>query len=53
MLTLNLSSKLLDMAENINAGKEAGSLTLTPVKDNKNFTAGTTKKATFDIAQQH
>ena len=37
--------------ENINAGKEAGSLVLTPVKDNKNFTSGTTKNATFDIAQ--
>ena len=37
--------------ENINAGKEAGSLVLTPVKDNKNFTTGTTKNATFDIAQ--
>lgn len=43
--------KITGYGENINAGKEAGSLTLTPVKDNKNFTAGTTKKATFDIAQ--
>ena len=37
--------------ENINAGKDAGSLVLAPVKDNKNFTSGTTKNATFDIAQ--
>ena len=43
--------KITGYGENINAGKEAGSLTLTPVKDNKNFTAGTTKNATFDIAQ--
>ena len=38
--------------ENINAGKEAGTLVLAPKKDNKNFTTGTTKNVVFEIDQK-
>ena len=38
--------------ENINAGKETGSLVLIPKKDNKNFVAGTSKTAVFEIKQK-
>ena len=37
--------------ENINAGDNAGSFVLAPITGNSNFTAGTTKTATFNIAQ--
>ena len=35
---------------NINAGDKAGTVTVTPKKDNKNFTAGTSQTGTFKIA---
>ena len=43
--------EITSYGENINAGKEAGSLVLTPKKANKNFTAETSKSATFEIKQ--
>ena len=43
--------EITSYGENINAGKEAGSLVLTPKKNNKNFTAETSKSATFEIKQ--
>ena len=36
--------------ENINAGEKAGTVTVTPKKDNQNFTAGTSQTGTFKIA---
>jgi len=38
--------------ENINAGDKAGTVTVTPKKDNKNFTAGTSQTGTFKIDQK-
>ena len=38
--------------ENINAGDKAGTVTVTPKKDNKNFTTGTSQTGTFKIAQK-
>ena len=35
--------------ENINAGEKAGTVTVTPKKDNQNFTAGTSQTGTFEI----
>ena len=37
---------------NINAGDKAGTVTVTPKKDNKNFTAGTSQTGTFKIDQK-
>ena len=38
--------------ENVNAGKEAGTFVVTPKKDNKNFTTGTSKNVVFEIQQK-